>query len=352
MELPKIGIILVNYKDYAKKFLIDCRDSLRQQNYPKDKYITYIVDNASDEESFSYLKNNFSEAIIVTREDGNYAAANNSGAQEAKKDGCEYFFICNMDTVLDENCLRELVKKERSGKNIGIIQSRIMLYDNGKTNKVNTLGNNLNFLAFGLISFFNEDYHEIKEKKRKNFVYASGCAVFMSEKIFSEMGGYDENYYMYHDDVELSLKARLLGYKIALAEDSVIYHKYEFSRSIRMLYYMERNRLATILIFYKLKTILLILPALIVTELGLIFYSILNGWFKVKMRATAYFFSFNNINKIFKQRRKAQALRIISEKEFTKDFIGSISFANKPSLITKIMSPFLWIYWKIVKIFI
>ena len=356
MELPKIGIILVNYKDYANKFLADCRETIRKQNYPKDKYITYIVDNASSEGSFSYLKNNFEEAIVLKREDGNYSAANNAGIRKAIENGCEYFFVCNMDTVLDENCLMELVKKEKGekekGNNIGIIQSRIMLYDNGKTDRINTLGNNLNFLAFGLISCFNKKYSEIKNKKRKPFVYASGCALLISKKVFKEIDGYNEEYYMYHDDIELSLKSRLLGYNIVLAEESVIYHKYEFSRSIRMLYYMERNRLLTILIFYKLKTILLIFPALFVTELGLIFYSIFNGWSKVKLKAIGYFFSLKNICKIKKQRKEVQLLRKVSEKEFINNFIGDINFANKPSLVTKIMSPILSIYWKIIKVFI
>ncbi|KKQ34759.1 MAG: hypothetical protein US52_C0048G0002 [candidate division WS6 bacterium GW2011_GWA2_37_6] len=53
---PKVGIILINYKDYAKRFLADCRDSLRLIDYPKDKYVVYIVDNATSPETRAYLQ--------------------------------------------------------------------------------------------------------------------------------------------------------------------------------------------------------------------------------------------------------------------------------------------------------
>ena len=65
---------------------------------------------------------------------------------------------------------------------------------------------------------------------------------------------------MYHDDLEMGWKAKLAGYKIVLAPKSVCYHKYEFSRSIKMVYYMERNRLITHFSFYELTSILAILP--------------------------------------------------------------------------------------------
>ena len=84
----KAGVVLVNYKDYVNKFLDECRDSLREQSYTD--FNVYIVDNASSETSREYIENNYPEAIIVPRADGNYAAANNAGMKKAKEDGCEY----------------------------------------------------------------------------------------------------------------------------------------------------------------------------------------------------------------------------------------------------------------------
>src|SRR6056297_1001122 len=99
----KVGIILVNYKDYVNKFLAECRDSLKQQSYPD--FNVYIVDNASSEESRRYIRNHYPEAIIVPRPDGNYSAANNAGIKKAGEDGCRYMVIANMDTRFDPDWL-------------------------------------------------------------------------------------------------------------------------------------------------------------------------------------------------------------------------------------------------------
>lgn len=350
MYKDKVGVILVNYKDYAKRFLQDCWQSLLSQTY--SNFQVYIVDNASSEESFSYLKTNYPEAVVLKRQDGNYSAANNLGAKQAIADNCKYLFICNMDTILDKDCILELVKKQQEAKEKCILQAKIYLFENGeKTNKFNTLGNDFNFLGFGLVRSYGKTEAEVKVNA-KDFTYASGCALMISSKLFKEINGYNEIFYMYHDDVELSLKARLLGYDIYLADRAIIYHKYEMSRSLNMLYFMERNRLLSIWLFYKFRTILLILPMLIVVEMGLIFYSFINGWFKVKLKAIQYFLSFRNIVIISKERKRIQKLRRVGEKKFTSTFVASLNFGNKPSLITKIISPILNIYWQVIKLLI
>jgi len=346
----KVGIVLVNYKDYAKRYLQEAWQSLILQDYPKDKYYIYIVDNASSQESFSYLKTNYPEAKVLNREDGNYAAANNLGAKEAIKDNCDYIVICNMDTVFAKDWLKELVISADNNKEAGIIQSKILLYDkdNKDSKKINTLGNNLHFLGFGLLSHYGEYDKNISDYNHK-FTYASGCSLLIKKEVFEEIGGYNEEFYMYHDDVELSLKARLLGYNIILASKSVVYHKYEFSRSIRMLYYMERNRLMTLFLFYNTKTLALIAPALIISELGLIIYSLFNSWLSVKLKTYKYFFSFKNIATIRRQRREINSFKKISDKELFSYTRAKLEFGAKPSLVLKLFSPIITCYYKFVK---
>lgn len=346
----RVAIILVNYKDYAKKYLEEAWQSLMVQDYPKDKYYIYIVDNASSQESFSYLSNNYSEAKILSREDGNYAAANNLGANTAISDGCDYIVICNMDTVFDKDWLKELVISADKNKEAGIIQSKILLYDkeNKDSKKINTLGNNLHFLGFGLVSNYGEDDEKISDYNNK-FTYASGCSLLIKKEVFEKIGGYNEEFYMYHDDVELSLKARLLGYNIILAPKSVLYHKYEFSRSIRMLYYMERNRLMTLFLFYNTKILALIAPAIIISELGLLIYSLFNSWLVTKLKVYKYFFSFKNIATIRRERKKIKSLKKISDKELFSFVSANLEFGAKPSLVLKLFNPLIVCYYKFVK---
>ena len=236
--MKKVGIVLVNYKEYANKYLSACRDSLRTQTYTD--FIVYIVDNASSEESLKYLKENYGEAIVLTRADGNYCAANNLGMKQAITDGCDYLVAANMDTEFEPDWLKELVFALDNNLSAGIAQSLILL--NPKTPEerldplINTTGNLLHFLFFGFTNNYNIKRSAVNLTGYPEIIgYASGCSFIIRQEVFERIGGYDESYYMYHDDLDVSLKTRLAGHKIILAPKSVMWHKYEFERSIGML---------------------------------------------------------------------------------------------------------------------
>jgi len=354
--MKKIGIVLVNFKDYAQKYLSEFRDGILAQDYPREFVKYYMVDNSSSDPSRKYLGENFPEAVIIPRKDGNYALANNVGAKKAFEDGCEYIVIANLDTSFDKSWLSELVKALELNKEAGIAQSKILLYPKTREEviepKINTLGNIMHFLGFGFTSAYNEKdreldgYPEIKG-------YASGCSFIIRKEIFEKIGGYDGEYYMYHDDIEVSWKTKLLGYKIVLAPRSVIYHKYEFSRSIRMLYYMERNRYLVIFQFYSLLTLFLIMPAILVMEFGMIFFSIVNSWLGIKTKVGFYFLYPSTWLKIFKKRMFLKNIRKVREKMIIKHFVGEVLFQEISSPVLKyVANPLLNLYWKIIKIFI
>lgn len=369
--MKKVGIIIINYKDYAEKFLVECRDSLRSQDFKSD-FKVYIVDNASTDESLKYLKDSFKEAKVISREEGNYTAGNNAGIKKAREDGCEYFVIANMDMKFEKNWLSELVIAIETDDKIGIAQSKILLYqedDNTSTDstgslqasslqsdsgqaaqgKINTLGNIIHFLGFGFTENYKEDDREIEDLKEIKG-YASGASFIIKKEVLNRIGGYNEEYYMYHDDLEMGWKTRLAGYKIVLASKSICYHKYEFSRSVRMLYYMERNRYMTFFIFYHFLTILLLMPALLIMDLGMLFYSIVNGWFVTKVRIYFYFLNLNNWKKIIKERRKIQKMRKLKDRDVVKDFYGKVLFQeiNNP-VLQYIANPLFNLYWNIAK---
>ncbi|MDO8667789.1 MAG: glycosyltransferase family 2 protein [bacterium] len=349
----KTAIVLVNYKDYVNRFLVECRDSLRSQNYPKDLFAVYIVDNASSPESRKYIGETYPEAVIVPRSDGNYSAANNAGIKKGAEDGCEYFVIANMDTRFDANWLAELIRALESGSDVGLVQSKILLYPKNQAEwgklRINSLGNIIHFLGFGMTSFYNEPDREIAGWPEING-YASGCSLAIKKEVLDKIGGYNEEYYMYHDDIEVSWKVKLAGYKIVLAPKSIVYHKYEFSRSMTMVFYMERNRYITVLAFYKPLTLLLILPAMILMDLGVLMYSLAGGWFKVKLKVYGYFLKAESWKKIIKFRQELNSIRRLSDREIVKPFTGKILFQeiNNPPL-QYIANPLFSAYWAIIK---
>jgi len=351
--MKKVGIVLVNYKEYANKYLSACRDTLRKQTYTN--YVVYIVDNASSSESLEYLTSAYSEAIILPRTDGNYCAANNLGMKQAIIDGCDYLIAANMDTEFEPDWLKELVLALDNNQSAGLAQSLILLYPKDEAErldpKINTSGNLLHFLFFGFTSNYNlkksnlnlENYSEIKG-------YASGCSFIIRREVFEEISGYNEDYYMYHDDLDISLKARLAGYKIILATNSILWHKYEFERSVRMLYYMERNRAISFLAFYPLGILIILAPVFLAMSLGMLFFAILGSWFTTKLKVTAYFFKPSSWRLIAKIRQHYKELKKESLSKITNTFVGKIEFQEIDNPILKyLVNPVFSAYWNLVK---
>lgn len=348
----KVGVVLVNYKEYAKRYLTACRDSLRAQSY--QNFNVYIVDNASSSESLAYLKNEYPEAIILPRSDGNYCVANNTGMNQAISDACDYLVAANMDTEFENNWLLELVLALEKNPQAGIAQSLILLHPETQKDlkpRINSTGNHLHFLFFG----FTGDYGRLlKEVPLSGYPeikgYASGCSFIIRKEVFIAIGGYNEELYMYHDDIEVSLKNRLLGHKIVLAPRSILYHKYEFERSVRMLYFMERNRSLMFWSFYPPKMLFLLFPVYLIMSLGLGGLSLLSGWFKTYLRVVGQLLT----PRFWRQRHKLrqQYLRLSRSRfqDLSKDFVGRIEFQEITNPVLKyFVNPIFATYWKFVK---
>jgi GT2 family glycosyltransferase len=330
-----------------------CRDSLRAQDYPAELIKVYIIDNAATAESADYLRTNYPEAIILPRPDGNYTAANNLGFQQAIQDGCDYLVTVNMDTEARPGWLSELVRALELNPEAGIAQSKILLYPRNEAEKIqpkiNSLGNIIHFLGFGFTDGYGQPDREISGYPEIKG-YASGCSFIIRREAFQKIGGYNEEFYMYHDDLELSLKVKLAGYKIILAPRSVIFHKYEFSRSVNMLYYMERNRYATIFSFYPLYLLVLIgLPALIM-DLGLLLYSAFRGWFKTEWKIYVYFCRPKSYERIDVERRKLKRLSVVPFAQLARDFSGRIEFQEIANPVLQyLVNPLFNLYWSLIK---
>ena len=117
-----------------------------------------------------------------------------------------------------------------------------------------------------------------------------------------------------------------------------------------MLYYMERNRYLAMFHYYKLATLALIFPSILAMELAMIFYSIVNGWFKTKLKAIIYFLKPNTWIKIIKKRRQINKIRLIKDKDVIKKFSGQVLYQEVEGPVLKYMAnPILNIYWLIIK---
>lgn len=348
---PKVAIILINYKKYAERFLERAYKSLQELEYPKDFYRIYIADNVTSLETQALLKKCAPDATIVPSDGNGWGHGNNICVRQAMSDGFDdYFAFVNMDTIFDKNFLNEAVTLAEFDKTIGVVQSKLLLYpprENGQY-FLNSKGNKLTFLGFGYCA--GDGVLDDTGNEPVDIISAAGAGILVPREIFFSVGMCDESYFMYHDDIELSQKIRLFGYRLVLAPKSVIYHEHEFGRSIRQVYFMERNRIRFLIEFYKIGTLLLIFPGWLFMEMGMLVYEIKNKWVWTKLRVYGYFLNPLHWREIFKKRSQVQKLRTISDREFLNGFVAEIEFqqVNNP-LLRYVANPFFKLYWSLIK---
>lgn len=341
----KVGIILINYKDYAEKYLAVCLESLKKQNY--NDWHLFIVDNGSSDASFAYLKKEAPQAEIIKNinNDG-FAKGNNDALKLMTESGFDYAWVLNMDTEVAPAALTDLVDTLEANDKIGAVQPRLMLYKDKE--KINSLGNTTHFLGFGYCLGYQEKYQE-KTEEIADIFYPSGASVLLNLNILKEVGLFDEEFWMYNEDQDLGWRIWLAGYRCVINYQSVVYHNYEFSRSISKYYWLDRNRTIAIIKNYTLPTLILVFPAWLVMELGLLLFSLQSGWFKKRLAVINYFFKGKTWQYLKKERYNIQKNRKIKDKEILKMVSGKIWYQEIADPKLKIINPIFNTYFKLIR---
>lgn len=353
MNFPKVAIIIVTYN--AEYYINDCIDSLLKINYPEENFKIFAVDNASKDFS-QRLLNEFKICdplkidLYISDANSGFAGGNNIGISRAIEAGYDLVYLLNQDTVVEKDFLIEAVKELEKNNNNAGVQSRLMLYSDKAL--VNSLGNQIHYLGFGLTKSYKTVYSEnpLKVNAISEICFASGAACLLRVSALIKSGLFNEDYFMYCEDLDLGWRLRLLGFSFTLATGSVVYHKYKFSSSPAKYYYIERNRLLASLQNYKAATLFFLIPPFVFMESGMILYSALNGWFKEKIRSYLYFLNPANIKKLITRRSKIQQSRVIDDNKIISLFISSINFEEVNNFaLNKIANPLLSIYWAFIK---
>ncbi len=330
-----VSVIVVNWN--GKEHLEDCFASLKKQTYASLELL--LVDNASVDGSVEYVKGCFPMVnVLVNPENRGFGPAVNRGVEQAKG---EYVLFLNNDLFLDEQCIEKMVTMIEDEK-VGAVVPKILYFNN--RNRVNSFGNLINYLGLACPKYIDE------EDKTNMQVEETACGgIFLIGKnLFKEVGGFDQEFFMYHEDHDLSWRIRLLGKKLMVNPEAVMYHKYHFSKNPKKFYYSEKNRLHLLLKNYQLKTLFLIFPALVLVELAELCFALTHRWFILKIKS--YFEIVLLLPSILKKRRVIQSLRRVDDREITRLFVGPLRIGGlKNVLLDRGLSPVLHFYWKLVR---
>jgi GT2 family glycosyltransferase len=143
----------------------------------------------------------------------------------------------------------------------------------------------------------------------------SGACMAMARATWEAAGGFPEHFFLYHEDVDLSLRLRLAGGALGIEPAAVVDHEYEFGARQHKWRWLERNRWAFLIRVYPASLLVLLTPALIATELALIPASIAAGWGGQKLAAYADVVRW--LPRLLRERRRIQASGAISAAEFS-----------------------------------
>ncbi len=346
--MNKVAIIISpNYQNYAQRYLGDCIESLRRQDWPGEKKI-FITDNESTEASYAYLKNVVPEAdILRNKKNDGFAKGNNEAMKSALQEGYGYLFLINMDTIVETDCIRHLINVAESDSAIGAVQARIMLWPD--RDKINSLGNVTHFLGFGYCEGYGDEMSKHTLSGIRDICFPSGAAALYKKDVLQKTGLFDEEFYVYNEDQDLGWRIWLAGWRCVTAGQAVVYHKYEFSGHAQKFYWLDRNRILTMIKNYQGITLFLIFPAFVFMELGTLLFAWDKGWFKEKINVYRYFLNCKNWKYILRARQKSQILRQTDDSDIIKRFPGSIWYDEvgdwKLCLVNKILN----MYWRVIK---
>jgi len=220
-----VSIIIVNYKSW--KHVDNCLLSL--QDYQKLCVDIIVVDNKSNDGKLEEFQSKFPVVNFIENSGNNgFAHGCNFGAKHAKG---EYLLFLNPDTIANEEALVRMLDFYKKNPTVGIV-SCLQKKVKGGYEKSDRLF--LSFLnLFGLTRAFyrllNKRYLSNKFKVENNVVYpdwVSGSVVFISKEWLYQIGGWNEDYWMYFEDMDLSKKVIEANGKVALLKGAEIIHNH------------------------------------------------------------------------------------------------------------------------------
>ncbi|XSG73018.1 glycosyltransferase [Herpetosiphon llansteffanensis] len=259
MDRPSVSIIVINFN--GKKHLVACLTSLLAQRYPSNALDIIVVDNASHDGSCDLIRQQFpSIRLIENRENLGFAPAVN---QAVRLSQAQYVALINNDAKADPAWIAQLVAEIEAHRAEKVIAVGAKMLD-WEGQQIDFIQAALNIFGHGNQPFTRMPAASVLGQAGPQ-LFACGGAMLADRAAFLAIGGFDESYFAYFEDVDFGWRAWLLGYQVRFTPAAVVYHRQHATANtmgghqIRSL--LERNALRTIIKHYADEQLWRILPA-------------------------------------------------------------------------------------------
>ncbi|MBI4517291.1 MAG: glycosyltransferase family 2 protein [Deltaproteobacteria bacterium] len=220
MTTPKVAIVILNWN--GRDDVLNCVATLPRLTYPN--YVATVVDNASSDGSVAALRERFAQQrVLVMEKNLGFCGGNNRGIQDALAQGAEYVLLLNNDTELHPQLVTELVRAAETDPQIAAVGAKNLRMEN----RAEVWG------AYGELTYGKELVRVVGQDAvdgpafsgMRDADWVIGNGIMMSRKAIEAVGGFDEGFFGYHEDVDWCMRARKQGFRIVFNGDAVIYHK-------------------------------------------------------------------------------------------------------------------------------
>lgn len=212
---PRVSVIIVSYN--KKELLGETLAGLRRQSFRDFEII--VVDNASTDGSAEFVAATFPDArLIVSNENTGFAKGNNIGIESARG---EFIAFLNNDAVPEKTWLSELLDAAARHPEAGFFASRVLRQED--PTRLDTAGDGITFAG---TAYRRGHLQPAMDYAREEFIFgASGSAAFYRRSVLEEIGLFDEDFFAVYEDVDLSFRAQLAGYKCRYVPTAIVYHR-------------------------------------------------------------------------------------------------------------------------------
>ena len=213
-----VSVIILNYN--GREHLERCLSSLQDLEFPKKQLEIIVVDNGSTDDSVRFIKSRFKGIhLIVSKVNLGFSKGANLGASRARG---EYLAFLNNDMRVDRKWLKLLVEAAGTGKGVACVGSTIL---NWNGTQVDVKGRSGDAFCLAYSPSQVSGAPEPAANGYSNAFFVSGGAALVQRRVFQELGGFDPDFFLYQEDVDLGWRLWLRGYECVLASEAVVYHR-------------------------------------------------------------------------------------------------------------------------------
>jgi hypothetical protein len=338
----RASVIVVSYN--SRPDLSACIDSILSELTPQDQLI--IVDNASTDGSADLVRERYPHVKLICGPNDGYAGGNNRGARAAQG---EYLVILNPDTVLLPGALDALLAPLTTAADVGLTTACIVHMH--EPSRINTCGNTVQFTGLTYCRGAGQPRADYTTAAEVDAV--SGAAFAIRSALFNELGGFDEQFFMYVEDTDLSWRARNAGYRCLYVPDAIVEHAYQPGYSPHKAFYLDRNRHLMLLKNLERATYLRLLPGLLLSEVVTAGFLALHGprYWSIKWQVYGWLWSQRRM--IGAARHAAQAQRRKRDREIIGRMTYRLEFSQLANqtlsrLAELVFHPAFWIARRLV----